>query len=328
MNYTDLEQKLLETGLVHKSSYLTKYCELLLTNSLVEYDSSKANYHHAIPRIYFEDNNLAVDNSNDNLFILLYKDHVLAHYYLAMAAVDDTFKYKMAYAVRFVVGQIKDITERDLLAKLPEAQKSYELIAHGFSINNPSKKPENAKKISEARKGKIYIRKDNKSIIIKPDQLDEYIAQGWERGRVGNWTHSQKNKIGIVYEGKNKLITRAELQHYLDLGATIGHLPHHITNKGNMGKMSAESRTRQAENRRNKIAIHNKLTGKVMYIIKEDLDSYLQQGYELGSGRAVKSCLGKICIHKGTTIKYILPEELENYLKLGFTKGKYDKEVI
>lgn len=328
MNYIDLEQKLLATGLVQQSSFLTKYCKLLLNNSLAEYDSSIANYHHAIPRMYFEDNNLEIDNSNDNLFILLYKDHVLAHYYLAMAAVDDTFRYKMAYAVRFVVGQVKDITERDLLDKLPEAQKSYELIAREFSINNPAKKPENAKKISEARKGKIYIRKDNKSIVIKPDQLDEYITNGWERGRIGNWTHSQKNKIGIVHEGKNRLIAQDELQHYLELGASVGHLPHNITNKGNMGKMPAESRAKQAENRRNKIAVHDKITGKIMYIIKEDLDNYLQQGYGLGTGKIVKSCLGKICIHKGTTIKYILPEELENYLKLGFTKGKYDKEVV
>ena len=327
MTYNELEQRLLNTGLVQQSSYLTKYCELLLTKSLTNYDSSKANYHHAIPRMYFIDNNIELDNSEDNLFILLYKDHVLAHYYLAMAAVDSTFKYKRAYAVRFVVGQITDTTERELLERLPEVQASYELIVKEFSNNNPSKKPENAKKISEARKGKIHIRKDNKSIVIDPSQLSKYLADGWERGRIGNWAE-QKGKIGITYEGKNKLVSESELQHYLDLGATIGHLPHNIIHKGAMGKLSPESRAKQAENRRNRIAIHNKALNKILYIQSEELDKYIALGYELGTGVKSIGASGKIWINNGKIEKYILPSEIETYKAAGYKKGRLKKEVI
>lgn len=328
MTYTELEQRLLSTGLVTQSSYLTKYCELLLTKSLANYDSSKANYHHAIPRMYFVDNNIEVDNSEDNLFILLYKDHVLAHYYLAMAAVDSAFRCKMAYAVRFIVGQITDITEHELLERLPEAQASYELIIKELSENNPAKKPENAKKISEARKGKIYIRKDNKSIVIDPDQLSEYLADGWERGRIGNWNHEQKGKIGIVYEGKNKFVSRNELQYYLDLGATIGHLCHNIINKGAMGKLSPESRAKQAENRRNKLAIHNKTLNKILYIRSEELDRYIALGYELGTGVKHIGPSGKIWVNNGKIETYALPSELDTYKAAGYKRGRLKKEVI
>ena len=184
MFFEELKQKLLATDLVLDNDWLDKYCLLLLTQSVLTYDSTKTNYHHAIPRTYYETRGLAVDNTADNVFILLYKDHVLAHYYLAMAAKESEFKYKMLYSIRFIIGSAKTISEQNFLKKLPAAQHSYELLSKNFSTNNPSKNPENAKKISERRKGKIYIRKGNKSIVCDPAVLDEYLADGWERGRV------------------------------------------------------------------------------------------------------------------------------------------------
>lgn len=293
MTYTELEQKLLDTGLVNQSEYLTKYCKLLIDNRLTEYNSTIANYHHAIPRLYYEEKKLELDNSSNNLFILLYKDHVLAHYYLAMAAKNNDFKYKMAYAVRFVIGQISDEAEKLLLDKLPEVQKSYEMIAQDFSANNPSKNPKNAKKISEARRGKIYVRKDGKSIVISPEDLDKYLADGWERGRVGKWSHDQKGKIGIIFNGTNRLISKDELQTYLDLGAIIGQLPHTIKNKGKMGQLSKETREKIAANRRGKIAIRHKITGQILYINKEDYKQY-EQDYLLGSGIISRGVINKV----------------------------------
>ena len=321
MTYNELEQKLLDTGLVTKSDYLTKYCELLINNRLEIYDSAKANYHHAVPRVYFEMHGLPVDNSSNNLFILLHKDHVLAHYYLAMAAKNDAFKYKMAYAVRFVIGQINAESKKNLLEQLPEVQRSYELVVKDFSENNPSKKPENAKKISLRRQGKFYIKKDGKSIVIKPEQLDDYLKDGWERGRVGKWA-SSKGRISIIVNGKNKMVYSAELQQYLDAGATVGQLPHVIKHKGNMGKMSAESRQRQAEKRRNKIAVHHKTSCIILYIDPKDLQGYLDNGYVVGTGVKSPGATGKIWVNKDGKQKYILPEQKDEYLSNGWAPGR------
>lgn len=46
----------------------------------------KTQLHHIIPRKYYTYNKLEINNSRENLVNLLYKDHILAHYYLALCA--------------------------------------------------------------------------------------------------------------------------------------------------------------------------------------------------------------------------------------------------
>ena len=63
--------------------------------------------HHIIPRCWFKMNNLPIDDSNNNLVLLSYEDHVKVHKLSYLCAGNREFKAKMAYAYhRLTKGQI------------------------------------------------------------------------------------------------------------------------------------------------------------------------------------------------------------------------------
>lgn len=67
------------------------------------------------------------------------------------------------------------------------------------------------------------------------------------------------------------------------------------------------------------------------YILPEELDLYLKQGWTKGRPSEIISkgnaARGKIWIYKDKIRKYILPEELDKYIKDGWTKGR-PSEII
>lgn len=98
-----LKEKLLELGIVFDCEYLDKYCSLIESNRIVSGDQGKTQLHHIIPRFYYVDNNLEIDNSKENIVSLLYKDHLLAHYYLYKCGVGK-FKSKNLCSMSFFMG--------------------------------------------------------------------------------------------------------------------------------------------------------------------------------------------------------------------------------
>jgi hypothetical protein len=85
-NKMNLKERLLSCGLVHDNEYLDKYVEIINAKSFPTKQIGIHNRHHIIPRFYFRTNKLPIDNSSDNIANLLFKDHILAHYYLALCA--------------------------------------------------------------------------------------------------------------------------------------------------------------------------------------------------------------------------------------------------
>lgn len=73
------------------NEYLDLYVELINSNLNKPKEKYKTQIHHIIPKYYFKDLNIPVDNSKNNLINLDYKDHIKAHYYLYKCS---TGKYK------------------------------------------------------------------------------------------------------------------------------------------------------------------------------------------------------------------------------------------
>ena len=83
-----LKKRLLSCGLVYDNEYLDKYVEIIETKSVPVKQIGIHNKHHIIPRFYFRTNRIPIDNSTENIANLLFRDHILAHYYLALCSVD------------------------------------------------------------------------------------------------------------------------------------------------------------------------------------------------------------------------------------------------
>ena len=93
-----LRSKLLLYDVCEENEYFDKYIDLVSKNKYTIKQKFKTQQHHIIPKAYFKRNNLKIDNSEENLVNLLYKDHVLAHYYL-YKCVKDSYKKSQGEAV-------------------------------------------------------------------------------------------------------------------------------------------------------------------------------------------------------------------------------------
>ncbi len=313
-----IKRNLLQTGLVVDNEYLDKYCLLVVNNLQTQYNSLKTQQHHIIPRLYFKNNNLPLDNSKANIINLLYKDHMLAHFYLMKCAKEEVFKYKMAYAVQFVTTA-KNITERELLLKLDFYQECYEIMQEGKKHYKHSEQIK--QKLSNNRKNRVCIYKNNINKCCLKEQLELYLAQGWQLGRCIQSNPNNKGKICINYDGHNKYINQDELDYYISLGAKLGGIKQTIINKGNRGKKSLELRKKLSQLRTGQIAIHHKISGKTKYINKEDLNKYLDE-YEVGGGTHAPTVLNKIWVHNTEKEILINKSELDKYKSLGYKLGR------
>lgn len=126
---------------------------------------------------------------------------------------------------------------------------------------------------ASGNKGYIHIYKDDQEIKIKPEQLDDYIKDGWKQGHkpyseefLNTKKERYKNSIYIVKDGVIKSILSENLEEYLDNGWLIG-----------KGEYSEERKQKISLAQKGRICVtdgeHNK------YINKDDLQKYLDMGY-------------------------------------------------
>jgi hypothetical protein len=92
-----MKNLLLSTGYFIDNEYLDLYVDLI--NSNMDTKSSDATQvHHILPRCYYSIVNEVVDNSKNNLVTLLYKNHLLAHYYLSLCS-KSNLRYNLEIAL-------------------------------------------------------------------------------------------------------------------------------------------------------------------------------------------------------------------------------------
>mgnify|MGYP004648890179 CR=1 FL=1 len=212
----DLKTKLLNTGIVVDNEYLTKYVTLVYNNKSMTLEKHKTQKHHVIPKYYYKFINQKVDNSFDNIVILYHKDHVLAHYYLALCSSRGDFRYYNELSVRHALNHsnfklqenydqdVEFLQSLDEYQNLMDACNSYkrprelvERIAQSLKKVKHSSEwiekvrqanlgrklsEEHKEKIRQAHQNRICITKNNKDKLVKKEELDFYLKDGWVLG--------------------------------------------------------------------------------------------------------------------------------------------------
>lgn len=183
----DYKNLLLETGYFFDNEFLDKYIFLILKNKNTKKEKFRTQKHHIIPRVCYTLKNSNCNDNKENLINLLYKDHILAHYYLALCSKDIKVKYRMELALIKMIKtnrlsyETLDILSLDKYQELYEDWKRNEsLLKKGCHLSEKHKlalkksydsakhhTPEINKKNSESNKGKIISPEVRKKISEK-----------------------------------------------------------------------------------------------------------------------------------------------------------------
>ena len=252
-----LKERLLKYSQIEENEYLEAYCELILKNYGRKKESKKTQSHHIIPRALFKMNNEKVDDSRSNRINLYYKDHILAHYYLCLCSKDSLFRYYMFMCLKFMCKEFQSGENiYDFVESLDAYQKLYEesMLKHAeltrARFKGKSLPLEMKMKISETNKKvhsqmvPMYIPEDDNSYtFVNISEVDTYFSLGYIRGRPKNisikmgegqrgkiirdeqrekFSFAKKGKIRVFKEDITKLISKDDLDNYLEQGWTRG----------------------------------------------------------------------------------------------------------
>lgn len=191
-----LKDYLLDFGIFYENDYLEKYVDLIESNRDRPKEKYKTNKHHIVPQSYYKRYNIVVDNSDNNIINLLYKDHILAHYYLCLCLSDNKLRWDSEYAIRYLLNNpnfkasSEYEQERTLIESLDKYQLLHEeLLQHiGDMHRGKTLSASTRQKMSKARKG------------IK---LAELTRQKISKARLGiKLAESTKKKLSEINTGK------------------------------------------------------------------------------------------------------------------------------
>ena len=166
----ELKDRLIFYDVAIDNEYLDLYVNLMISNKDTICESGITQRHHIIPKYYYLDNGLSVDNSSDNIVNLKYRDHILAHYYLAMCSIGKGVS-KNVLSIRFLLNgkSLNEIILDD--GTLNNYQLMYEMSRR--DIFERTHTVEANKKISEALIGRISpMSKKEKTIKIKKSKVN------------------------------------------------------------------------------------------------------------------------------------------------------------
>lgn len=277
--------------------YLDKYIDLILSNRETAAKKFQTQKHHVIPVCFFKLAGIPVDNSANNTVNLLYKDHVLAHYYLSLCT-EGRFKYNNIASIQHLMGMRGKIEEyKELLDEefLDDLQTLYQyksefhsqlLKDKGYYVGdkNPAKRPEVRKKISESKLGHEVTRQT--------------------REKLSNKNKGRKRDCRPVYspEGKRRQIEA-------------------VSGDKNPSKRP-EARLKNSLAHQNIARITNGIDN---YTIKKDELSFWQS---LGFRQGVTFCeRGYIRVNDGKATRVILESDYTEYFNQGFRKGYVNRNT-
>lgn len=363
-----IREKLKNTNIFLENEYFEKYIELMVKNQSTKQQPFKTQLHHIVPKFYFKRCGIEIDESSLNVVNLLYADHVIAHYYLAMCCINGEDKYSNLSGVRRIFGKINCTPKiKDLIENFDEIQKYYEDTKHqvydlykmsdetkkkisdsitgrisirspdnlhqkyiyenqlqeylekGWFIGHNLQTEESKKKISQKISGRIKIYKNDNEKQVLPSEIDAYILDGWNYGRLPKNSYKTiKGRKAIHKDGKIKYVYQEEILNYIDSGWELGN---GMKPSGALGKKwSDERRKNNVSGIKGKIPINKE--GIIKYINPEEVDTFLSLGWSKGTNRHNRNVLGKIWINNGKVSKYSSKDELDAYLNNGWVKGR------
>lgn len=94
-----LKTYLLNTNCFENNEFLEQYCKLIIANLNTQRIKSVTQSHHIIPKSLYKVLKLKSNNTKKNKVNLLFKDHILAHYYLSLCSSNTELKFYMENAL-------------------------------------------------------------------------------------------------------------------------------------------------------------------------------------------------------------------------------------
>lgn len=181
---------LIKNGILVENEYYDMYSNLIKLNLTRKREKYKTQCHHIIPKCYFIDNNIPIDDSESNKVILVHKDHVLAHYYLALCSADERFKNANINAIRYALNMrtFKLLPEYEKQKEFIENLEYYDFLQVERNrymskiLQGRERNEQYRNNIRKAHIGRIWIYKDNELKQILPNELDFYLSKGWYKG--------------------------------------------------------------------------------------------------------------------------------------------------
>ena len=311
-----LKEKLLSIKLVVDCDYLDKYCTLIESNAHTQKIKYKTQTHHIIPKYYYKFMGLEVDETANNLVNLLHKDHVLAHYYLALCSSTNEFKIKNLYSIRHVLNQgnykIQEcyVDDRNFIELLDDYQDLMEElnVVIGNKHRGKIESEETRKKKSISHKGKKYkpMSDEGRKNISVAHKGAGHSQSETTRKKISN-KRKNLNLVNIRKGDIKKSVPKSNLEIYLKDGYVLGWGPSKNLN-----------------------SIWIKKDNKSKQINKNDLNKYLDKGWQLGKylsdeGRAKAAEASR---QMGLTCMWITNEVINKRIKRdseipeGFRLGK------
>ena len=327
-----ITENLKATNLFIYNEYFDKYIQLIQANLKTKRQTFKTQRHHIIPAVAFNLYNWPGKDDESNLVNLLYKDHILAHYYLALCSKTPEFQYKMVCAINFILGKATqtklNIEElKTFTLNLEEYQRLYEeskkYISNLLKGTTHDTSDETKEKISKANKGKIYVNKDGTVRSIQPEDLDLFLESGWVRGNPNARNRNTCKGYTIVNKDNiEKYISKEELDEYLNDGWQQGRANNHIaaTKNGTQAyydKLTKEEKIKKCATR----------TGQHWQMSDECKEKIRQAnlGKKGSEQQKLKNSLNKkntIHMTNGSINRMIKPELEQELAAQGFWRGR------
>lgn len=135
--------------------------------------------HHIIPK------SMGGDNSSINFVQLTAREHFIAHWLLWRIYRNRSTSFAFYALCRFGKNRKKQWTDFTCSSRAYEEAK---LVKSEFGFSD-----ESCLNMSLHQKGKIWINDTQKSLRINKEQLEDYVSNGWIRGRIDFSVEARKN---------------------------------------------------------------------------------------------------------------------------------------
>lgn len=87
------------------------------------------------------------------------------------------------------------------------------------ALKGKPKSLEHIKKMKECKLGRIWINNGNSSKLLLPEVAEEYLKQGWVRGRIQGQSRPKGMQLVYIHKGSNRKQVKSEdLQFFLENG--------------------------------------------------------------------------------------------------------------
>lgn len=157
--------------------------------------------------------------------------------------------------------------------------------------------------LQETNEGRIMVNKDGRSKMIRREDLESYLSEGWVTGMSESGKKSRSGRTLVNKDGRSISVKNEDLDKYLNDGYSIG-----------LGRHKESPIT-------GKVAINK--DGVTKYIKEEELDYWIKEGWSKGGSKResdpdrVGTTLNKVAVTDGLKTLFMYKEEAEKLVESG-----------